>query len=95
MLSDLIKVEERIFQSSADGGHPTQCCAFELLALKQRLCIFEEPHIIPRNNFDQMLRSRELTKSDPEMVGIIKGIKKIFMEGVNILESWETVENEG
>jgi hypothetical protein len=35
MLSYLIEVEEGVFQSSANGGHSTQCCALELLALEQ------------------------------------------------------------
>jgi len=57
MLSDLIEIEERIFQSFADGGHSTQCRTLELLTLEQRLRIFEKTDIIARYNFDQVLCS--------------------------------------
>lgn len=35
MLTNLIEVEEGVFQSSANGGHPAQCSTLELLALKE------------------------------------------------------------
>jgi hypothetical protein len=34
MLSDLIEIEKGVFQSSTYGGHPSQCGAFQLLALE-------------------------------------------------------------
>ncbi len=52
MLPNLIKVEERIFQSSANGGHSTQCSTLELLALEKGLRIFEKSDIITGNNVD-------------------------------------------
>ena len=55
MLKDLIEVEEGVFESSANGGHSSQRCALELLALEKRLRIFEESHIIAGDNFDQVL----------------------------------------
>ncbi len=85
MLSDLVEVEERIFKSSADGGHSSQCRTLELLALEEGLRILEEPHIIARHNFDQMLGSRKLTKGYSEMVGIVEGIEKIFVKRMDIL----------
>lgn len=40
-----------------------------------------------------MFGRRELTESDAEMVGIVEGIEEIFVERVDVLESWETLEN--
>lgn len=36
-----------------------------------------------------------MTKRDTEMVGIVKGVKKILMERVNVLKTRETVEDLG
>jgi hypothetical protein len=52
MLPNLIEVEEGIFQSSANGGHSTQCSTFQLLALEKGLRIFEKSDIITGNNLD-------------------------------------------
>lgn len=41
MLTDLVEVEKGILQSLANGGHTTERGTLELLALKQRLSIFE------------------------------------------------------
>jgi len=95
MLSNLVEVEEGIFQSSADGRHSTQCSTLELLALEEGLRIFEKADIIAGNDFDQMLCGRELAESYPEVVCIVKGVEEIFVERVDILQSWEAVEDEG
>jgi len=95
MLSNLIEVEEGVFQSSADGGHSAQGGTLELLALEEGLRIFEKADIIAGHNFDQMLCGRELAKSYSEVVCIVKGIEEIFVERVDILQPWEAVKNEG
>lgn len=91
MLAHLIEVQERVFQSPADCGHSTQGRALELLALEERLCVFEESHIIARHNFDKVLCSRKLAEGYAEVVGIVKGVEEIFMEGMDVLKSGETV----
>lgn len=95
MLSDLIEVEKGIFQSSANGGHSSQSGTLKLLALEERLGIFEEAHIIARHDFDQVLCGGELAKRYPEMVGVVEGIEEIFVERVDILQSGESVEDQG
>jgi len=95
MLSDLIEIEEGIFQSSADGGHAAQCGTFQLLALEERLGILEQADEIARHDFDQMLRRRQLAQGNPEMIGIIEGVEEILVERMNILQTWEAVEDQG
>lgn len=41
MLADLIKVQEGVFEPAADGGHPPQRRALELLALEEGLGVLE------------------------------------------------------
>lgn len=40
-----------------------------------------------------MLRGRELAKGYLEVVGVVEGIEEIFVEGVNILETGESIQN--
>ena len=94
MLADLIEVEEGIFQPSANCRHSPQSCALELLALEQRLCIFEEADIISGDDFDQMLRCRQLAEGYAEMVGIVEGVHEIFVERVDILQAREAIQDQ-
>lgn len=55
VLADLLQVDERIFQTSADGGHTTQRSALELFALEQRLRIFNQTDVVARDGFDEVL----------------------------------------
>lgn len=75
MLAHLLEVDERIFQPPAYGSHTAKGCALELLALEERLCVFEEADIVPRDGFDEMFSSRELTKGYSEMVCVIECIQ--------------------
>jgi hypothetical protein len=79
MLPNLLQVDKRILQTSADGGHTTQGGTLELLALKQRLSIFDEADIVARHGFDEMLGGRYLAESDSEVVGVIKGVHQILV----------------
>lgn len=41
-----------------------------------------------------MLCGSQLAEGDAEVVGIVEGVEKILVERMNVLKSWETVENE-
>lgn len=41
-----------------------------------------------------MLCSGQLTKGNSKMVGIVEGIEKIFVERVDILKTWESIEDQ-
>ena len=94
MLAHLVEVEEGVFESSANCSHTTQSRTLELLALEERLRIFEKSDIISRHNLNQMLRSRQLAKGYSEMVGVVEGIEEIFVERVDILEAGESIQDE-
>jgi hypothetical protein len=53
MLSDLLEVQQRIFQSLANCGHATKRRSLELLALEQRLGVFDETNVISRDGLDK------------------------------------------
>jgi hypothetical protein len=67
MLSNLLEIDERIFQTLADGGHSAQSGSLELLALEQTLAIFEEAHIIAGNGLNERLGGVKLAEGDTEM----------------------------
>ena len=94
MLADLVEVDKRVFKSAADGGHTTESSTLELLALEERLSILEKSDIVAGHSFDQMLGCGELTKGDTEMVSVVEGVEEILVERMDILKSWEAVENE-
>lgn len=94
MLANLVKIEERVLQSSADSCHSTQCSTLELFALEERLSIFKETDIISRHNFDKMLCRRQLAKGDLEVIFIVKGIEEIVVEWVDILHSRKSIQNQ-
>ena len=87
MLAHLLKIHKRVFQPPADRSHAAKGCALELLALEERLCVFEETDIVSRDGFDEMLGGRELSKSYSKMVGVVKRIQQILMEGMYVLET--------
>lgn len=93
MLSDLLKINQGIFQSFADRGHPTKGSAFEGLALEERLRILEKSYVVSCNGFDQPLCCRQCSEGNFEMVGIVKSVEQIFVERVDVLQSRKPVED--
>ena len=87
MLAHLLEVYKRVFQPPADRSHAAKGCALELLALEERLCVFEETNIVSRNRLNKVLSGRELSKGYPEMVGVVKGIQQVLMEGMYVLKT--------
>lgn len=75
MLSDLVEVEERIFESSTYGGHASQRSTLKLLALEERLGVLEKTNIVTTHCLDQVLGSRKLAKRYPEMIGIVQCVE--------------------
>lgn len=61
MLSNLVKIQKGILESSTDCGHATKRSTLKLLTLEQRLSIFEKAHIITRDNLNEMFGSRQLS----------------------------------
>ena len=91
MLAHLLEVHKRVFQPPADRSHAAKGCSLELLALEERLCVFEETDVVPRDGFDEVLSGRELSKGYSEMVGVVKGIQEILMEGMYVLKTGKTL----
>lgn len=93
MLPDLIEVEQRIFQTLADGSHATEGSLLELLALEERLSILQQADVVAGDGLDQVLGRGELTEGDLEMVGIVKSVEQILVERVDVLEARKALEN--
>lgn len=93
MLSDFVEILERVVETLQDSGHATQSGPLELFALEERLRILDEAYVVTTDRFDQMLRGRELTKGDAEVVGIVKGMEEVLVKGVNLVDAWEGLED--
>ena len=91
MLAHLLEVYERVFQPPAYRCHAAQGCALELLALEERLCVFEETNIVSRDGFDEMFSGRKLSEGYSEMVGIIEGIQQVLVERMYVLKTGKTL----
>ena len=74
MLTNLVEVEERVFETATDGCHATECGSLELFTLKEGLGIFEETNVVAGDGFDQVFGGGELTECDPEVIGIVEGV---------------------
>lgn len=59
------------------------------------MCIFEEADIISRHDFYEMLCGRQLSESYPEVVRIVEGVQEVFVEGVDVLQAGEAIQDEG
>lgn len=94
MLANLIKIEERVLKTLCDGSHTSKSGALELLALEERLRILEQTDVISGDGLNQVLSGSQLAEGNAEMVGIVEGVEKILVERMDVLESWEPVENE-
>lgn len=94
MLSDLVEVEQWVFQATANSGHATQSGTLQLLALEQRLGVFEQSHIVARYGLDEVLGGGQLTQGNSEMVGIVESVEQILVERMDVLQSWEAVEDQ-
>lgn len=67
---------------------------------KSQICdkyapIFDKSDIVTSDSLNQRLGSVELTKGNPEVVGIVESVEEIAMERVNVLEARETVDGGG
>lgn len=74
MLSNLFKIDKRVFQPSTYGSHAPQSSTLELFALKEGLSIFEKPDVVARYGLNQMFRGGQLPKGNPKMVCVIERI---------------------
>jgi hypothetical protein len=95
MLSNLLEVHERILEPLADSRHATQGGALQLLALKQRLAVLQQAHIVTRDCFDERLGGVELPKRNPEVVRIVERVQQIAVERVDILEARKRLDSGG
>lgn len=75
MLSDLVEIQKRVFKALDEGGHATKSGSLELLALKERLAILDQPNVVSRDSLDQVFGGRELTEGNAEMVGIVERVE--------------------
>lgn len=57
------------------------------------MAVLEESDVVSSYGLDQVLRSRQLTKGNLEVVGIIQGVQQVFVERVDVLQTREAVEN--
>lgn len=87
MLAHLLEVHERVFQPSTYRSHSAKGCALELLALEERLCIFEETDIVSGDSLNEVFSCRELAKGDAEVICIIERVQQVFMEGMYVLKT--------
>lgn len=93
MLSDLLEVLEGALQSTCDSGHATKSSTLKLLALEKRLGVFDKADIVASDLLDKMLRGGELAEGDAEVVGVVEGVHERAVEGVDVLETGEGLED--
>lgn len=93
MLANLVEVHEGVLESLEKGGHATEGSPLELLALEERLGIFQKAHVVAGDGLDEVLGGRQLAKGDLEVVGIVEGVEEILVERMDVLESGETLED--
>jgi hypothetical protein len=95
MLADLVEIQQRILQSLDERGHATEGGSLELLALVERLCVFQKTDVISGNCLYQVLGSGHLAKGNLEVVRIVEGVEQILVERVDVLETGKAVEDGG
>lgn len=95
MLANLVQIQKRVFQSLDQRGHATKGGPLELLALVERLCVFQETDVVSRDGLYQVLGSGHLTKGDLEVVRIVEGVEQILVERVDVLKARKAVEDGG
>lgn len=95
MLADLVKIQKGILQSLDKRGHATESGSLELLALVERLCVFQKADVIAGDGLDQVLGSGHLTKGNLEVVRIVEGVEQILVERVDVLKTRKAVEDGG
>lgn len=93
MLADLVEIQQRIFQSLDERGHATESGSLELLALVERLCVFQKADVISGNGLDKVLGSGHLAKGNLEVVRIVEGVEQILVERVDVLKPGKAVED--
>lgn len=79
MLPDLFEVDEWVLESTAYGSHSPKGGTLELFALVERRGVFEEADVVSRDGLYEMFGGRELSQSDSEVIGIVKGIQEILV----------------
>lgn len=95
VLADLVEVEQRVLQALGEGGHAAERGPLQLLALEQALGVLEQAHVVAGDGLDQVLCGGQLAQGDLEVVGIVEGVEQVLVEGVDVLQAREAVEDLG
>jgi hypothetical protein len=93
VLTDLLEVLKGTLKTLGDGGHTSQTSTLKLLALEKRLRVLDKTDVVTSDLLDKVLRGRELSQSNAEMVGIVEGVHQGAVERVDILQAREGLED--
>ena len=67
MLSDLVEVQQRLFQLLGEGGDAAEGGTFQLLALEERLGVLDEADVVAGDGLAEVLGGAQLAEGDAEL----------------------------
>ncbi|GKT59111.1 conserved hypothetical protein [Colletotrichum tofieldiae] len=92
-LSDLVKVHQGVLEALDERRHATKRGALQLLALEQRLAILEKANVVSGDGLDEVLGGGQLAEGDLEVVGVVEGVDQVLVEGVDVVEARERLDD--
>mmetsp|Transcript_13757 Transcript_13757/g.26671 ORF Transcript_13757/g.26671 Transcript_13757/m.26671 type:complete len:232 (+) Transcript_13757:1470-2165(+) len=93
MLADFLEVAQRALVLLHEGGHATESSTLELLATVERVTVLEETGIVAGRGGDETLGNVKLAESELVVVAIVENVAEVTVEGVDVVELGEVVEN--
>ena len=66
-----------------------------MLALEQALAIFEQPHIVAGDGFDERFRRVQVSESNAKVVCIVERVEEVAVERVDVLQARKGVDDGG
>jgi len=93
MLSDFLKITETTLKLFQECAHATECSSLEHLCSVERISVLKQTNVIRGDLISDGFCLVYVTQSKFVMVSIIENIHQISIEGMNIIELGEAVDD--
>ena len=93
VLSHLLQVAEGRFKFLEECAGSTEGSALELLCSVQGISVLQQAHVVVRHTVCDCLRLVHVAKSQLVVVPVVKDIHQVAIEGVDVVQFWESIDN--
>jgi len=93
MLSDFFKIAQGRLKFLQQGTRATECSSLQLLGAIKRVGVLQKTHVVTGDAISDRFSLVTMTESELVMIFIVQHVHQISVEGVNIVQFGETIDN--